>query len=167
VIDLSSPATLGDLRELEATLAGRAPAPPPPHDLRAEECIVAELLEGGVRLEVVACLEATDFFSPLLAAIFAVVTSVMEAGVEPRPDVIVRALEGLGYGSRIAAEVERIRDTTPAPVRLPEVVARVALLARRRRALAALLRAEAGLRADATEDEIIDAMRAAARELRT
>ena len=91
MIDLSSPATLGDLRELEATLAGRAPAPPPPHDLRAEECIVAELLEGGVRLEVVSYLEATDFFSPLLAAIFAVVTSVMEAGVSPASSASIAA----------------------------------------------------------------------------
>lgn len=143
------------------------PRPPVPYDRTSERVILASVLTGHTNpLDLLA--RPRDFFVDVYGDALAVVESIAELAhergdeVPDRPDLVLvsRVLERNACVSveEVHAELLMVRDQTEFIFKLAPFVRRVRVLAKRRRAIAAMQRAEALMRADADPLDIADAV---------
>jgi hypothetical protein len=156
--DLERPATLADLRMFEARFFGDPRRPAPPHDLEAEYSIVERLLGGHLRSGDLDGLRGQDFFLEDLGWIVDAGAAALELGVTVTVPLVAEVLRREGFRGGLEARLEAILDDYPATSlrRVPELVKRVRSLARLRRALEAVLRAEESIRIDADPETTVE-----------
>lgn len=168
---------LADVVRLEIRTCAILDAParptlPPPHDLGAEREVLEAVLSGRVKCADLAPLTGADFYSPVYATFW----TACEAfeGLEPAEGALppvtpsLRAVAGLcerqgTCGPEMLAELERLRDETPACLHPYRAAGLVVLAAQRRALCDAMGRIDGALRLGMVPDAadrqaVVDAM---------